>query len=370
METIYSDVQNYDFFAEGKQDFYNMLTAKSILVQGKHRNPAPMISVLLTTCKRPDLLRQSLESALNQIDFDDYQIIVVDNEGEDINIETETTKLIAGYHDDKIVYYRHEKSVEYKMDSAVKLARSKWICFLHDDDLLASNHLYVMSQIVQKYKKIKFLSGAYQFFYDEISDEEFCTMTQAHKIHYQIRKYPKSYSCLGYYVFWQGALIDRCAYISTGGMPSINTAGLGDYCMIQKFHDRYGIYQLDTDSPLYFWRQWRGQSSSGGVETVNQRNRIRYYYNDYVIKVYHKFFRRFWNRINVYSIVDRYENLKGGYYEDYVLSADLGELVHSWGLPINILDKDSRYTMDMIWKGVYGQFVEKVCKPLKYQGEI
>lgn len=84
-----------------------------------------MVTIILTPYKRPRLLKQALESALKQVDFDDYQIIVVDSEGVDINIKTETSELISYYQDEKILYYSHVKSVNFKMDYAARLAEVK-----------------------------------------------------------------------------------------------------------------------------------------------------------------------------------------------------------------------------------------------------
>lgn len=199
----------FDFFGERERDFYRKFSVESILVQGKHRNPPPLVTIILPTYKRPELLKQALESALNQVDFEDYQIIIADNEGTDIRMETETARLVSCYQDEKILYYRHEKTINYKMDYAARLSRSKWICFLHDDDILASNHLYVMSRIVQKHKDIKYLSCTYKYFFDEICTNDFRKMTEPHRISFQIKKVPKAYTCVGYFAGWLGAFINR-----------------------------------------------------------------------------------------------------------------------------------------------------------------
>lgn len=362
----YSNQQVFDYYAEGKKDFYNKFSEESVLVQGKHRVPDPMITVILTTCKRPDLLKQALESALNQVDFDDYQIIIVDNEGADINIETETSKLVSGYQNEKVVYYRHEKPIGYKMDYAARLARSKWICFLHDDDILASNHLFVMSSIVQKHKRIKFLSCTYKRFYDEISDADFHTMIEPHKVTYQIKKYPKQYACLGYYVHWQGGLIDRKAYISTGGMPTISP-GNGDYYMVEKFHYRYGVYELTSDTPLYFHRHWSGQLSRGGTELWKRICVGEYKYHTYVTSKYHLFFRDFWNRISAYRILRKCESYNKGIFQT---SIDLEEVACESNMPQGVLDKGELYARDMIMQTLYKEILEKVFPPVKYKGQI
>lgn len=361
-----SDVQNYDFFAEGKQDFYSQVTEKSILVQGKHRNPAPLITILLTTYKRPDLLKQSLESALNQVDFDDYQIIIADNEGENINIETETSKLVAGYQNEKIVYYRHEQSVGRIADSAVKLARSKWICFLHDDDILAQNHLSVMNAIIEKHKKIKFLSTVQKDFEYSLCEDDIQTMCQTKKVEYQIKRYPKSYSCMGYYIIWQGALIDRKRYIEMGGMPTIKM-GCGDYCMVQKFHYHYGVYELQSDTPLYYRRSWDGQVTAEGTERWKKILINKYIYHTYINQLYHRFHKDLWNRYSAYCIIDDCLRLNKGFYKTNI---DIIDFVKECGIPDTVLSKDRQYHKDMVYLNLYQKLIIKIWKPVKYKGYV
>lgn len=358
------NIVGFDFFGEKESDFYNKFSVESILVQGKHREPAPMVTIILPTYKRPELLKQALESALNQVDFDDYQIIIADNEGTDINIKTETAKLVSCYQDEKVLYYRHEKTVKFKMDSAVRLAKSKWICFLHDDDILASNHLFVMSQIVKKHKSIKYLSSTYRNFWDEISADDFKVMTKAHKISYQIRKIPKTYTCVGHFVGWLGAFIDRRAYISTGGMPTISN-GIGDYCMVGKFSYRYGVYQMETNVPLYFRREWSGQISSG--ENWKRLYVEEYKYHIYVVGKYHKFFRNFWNRISAYRILDNCEIINRNLYR---IPIDLEEFVQECNMEQSILEKGKQYEKDVLWQMIYEEIMEKLCIHVRYKGQM
>lgn len=360
----YSEVNQFDFFGENETDFYNKFSVESILVQGKHREPAPMVTIVLPTYKRPDLLKQALDSALNQVGFEDYQVIVADNEGEDIHRETETSRLLSGYEDEKIVYYRHVQSAKVKMDSAARLARSKWICFLHDDDMLAPNHLYVMSHMVQNHRNVKFLSCRHQDFLEEISQDDVKAMTEVHQISYAVRKIPKSYTCMGYFPGWLGALIDRKAYISTGGMPTIGN-GIGDYCMVGKFSYRYGVYQLETSAPLYFRREWRGQLSSGGNWTHLYVE--EYKYHVYVTGKYHRFFRDFWNRISAYRILEKCEITGRNSYRSHI---DLEEFVQECHMEQSVLEKGRQYTRDMIWQAFYETVMKKLCFRIRYKGQI
>ena len=359
-------LQYFDFYAENKRDFEQKFSHASVLVQGRHREPAPLVTILLTTYKRPEVLRMSLESALNQSGFDDYQIIIVDNEGADTAVETETSRLVSGYRDEKVIYYRHEKSVNFKMDSAVRLARSKWICFLHDDDILASNHLAVMVSIVKKHRRIRFLSGGIKPFENDITMADFEEITRPHPLSYQVKKYPRAYACLGYFPSWLGALIDREAYISTGGMPTLSN-NIGDYCMVGKFHYRYGVYAMVSDTPLYFYRRWTGQVSAGKTEMRRKMYIAEYSYHVYVTAVYHKFFRDFWNRISAYRILDKCHAANRSVYHTQI---DLEGLVMDCHMPEDILDKGRRYQKDMVFQILYESLVEKIYKPVRYTGSV
>ena len=67
-------------------DKYKDVPSKKIL--GGIRKKNPLVSIVIPTFRRPDTLKDSITSALNQKNFDDYIVIVVDNENEE-NTETE-----------------------------------------------------------------------------------------------------------------------------------------------------------------------------------------------------------------------------------------------------------------------------------------
>lgn len=326
----------FDYFGEGRDDFYNKFTVNSILVQGEHWRKPPMITILLNTYKRPNLLKQALESALNQKGFDDYQVLVLDNEGEDIYVQTETSKLMSEYaNNDKVIYYRNEKILDTKFDSAVRLARSEWICSLHDDDFLAENHLVNMVNIVKKHPEIKYLTCRVEKIDGDISDNKIQKILKARKGKYKVVKYSPKCTCIGHYSGWHGALIKRKLYISIGGMPSINM-GCGDIAMVYQFMRKYGIYEIETETPFYFYREWKGQ-----ISNTNCEERIRILNNLYCFYVYnnrkyHKFTKNLWNRVSQYLII----NCAMGYKRLYHLKLDFQLLVNECGLEKDILDNN------------------------------
>lgn len=47
----------------------------------------PKITIAIPTYKRPELLKEALDSAINQIGYTEYEIIVVDNDRSGIRVD-------------------------------------------------------------------------------------------------------------------------------------------------------------------------------------------------------------------------------------------------------------------------------------------
>lgn len=307
-------IKEYDFFKEGKEIFYDGKVVKSDLVYGEYWEKEPMVTVIITTYKRPKLLKQALESALSQKNFTDYQVLVVDNEAAPLEHETETSALMQLYrNNNKVIYYRNRVAAYYKMDTAINYARSKWVCFLHDDDLLVQNHLAVMSDIVKSHHEISFLGCPAKVFYDEIDDSEYERMIQPVEESYSVVHYPRHYLCTGYVPGWLGALIDREKYIAIGGMPKIPT-GIGDFIMQGKFMNKWGAYQCESSNSLYRYRQWRGQASAKGEAVWLKGYIAEYYWYKYLNKKFHFLTQKFWNRAAAYRIIMKCTDKQERYY--------------------------------------------------------
>lgn len=334
-------VRGFDFLAEDQKNFYSKYESESVLVQGRHRVVPPKITIVLPTYKRPQLLKMALESALNQKDFNDYQVLVIDNEGRAISEETETSRMMKQYSDDKILYYRNLSEMVHSMDYGIKLAQSEWVCFLHDDDLLADNHLASLYQIVKSNKKIKYISCPASDFLNDISDEQAAKMTKGKTFSYTLARYPRSYVCTDYYPGWLGALIHRKEYIDMGGMPT-SACGCGDYFMVGKFMYKYGIYECVSGTPLYFYRRWTGQAADSGFWQKLLENEMLYFM--YFIRKCHLLFRKRWQRIAAYQLCKQMTNMRSG---DKRINTSIKELLVECGLEQEILTDTRCYQKDM-----------------------
>jgi len=110
------------------------------LLAGSHNElseSGPMVSVIIPTYNRPDMLADALKSVLNQT-YRNYEIIVV-NDGE-VDVENIVSNL---NQKGNIAYVRHNKNkgVSAARNTGIKIAKGKYIALLDDDDIFYSNHL-------------------------------------------------------------------------------------------------------------------------------------------------------------------------------------------------------------------------------------
>lgn len=96
----------------------------------------PLVSVVIPTYKRPDMLGRAIDSVLNQT-YDNIEIIVVDDNDEDSEYRKETEEFMEKYADvDNLVYLKHKvnKGGGPARNTGIKSARGEYIAFLDDDD--------------------------------------------------------------------------------------------------------------------------------------------------------------------------------------------------------------------------------------------
>ena len=168
---------------------------KSQLIYGKKNSKAPLITIIIPTYKREDLLKEAIESVLNQKnDFDDYDIIVLDNSA-DFSTENKTRQLIETIASDKILFYINEQNLGQagNWNRGFELADGKYAALLHDDDLVSPDYFDVIVKDVKlaesKTNKFGCMRGAFVRFSKNSEIDNF-------EIEYKniIREYKKYHS--------------------------------------------------------------------------------------------------------------------------------------------------------------------------------
>ena len=150
-------------------NFEKIKNVDSILLKGDINGNVPFITIIIPTYLRHQLLKEALDSALLQIDFQDYEVLVVDNNPER---KDQTELLLSMYTDEKIFYYKNTQNLGMagNWNRAFQLVRSKWAVLLHDDDLISP---YFLSTTVRYLKdeslSIAILKPQNRVFYNNIA---------------------------------------------------------------------------------------------------------------------------------------------------------------------------------------------------------
>jgi glycosyltransferase involved in cell wall biosynthesis len=94
----------------------------------KYHNPT--VSIIIPVYNRQDLIVRTLNSVLSQ-DFEDYEIIVVDDSSTD-----DTKSVVMKIGDERIVYIEHEKNkgANVARNTGIMHAKGKYVAFLDSDD--------------------------------------------------------------------------------------------------------------------------------------------------------------------------------------------------------------------------------------------
>lgn len=155
------DIDGTNFF-EYKDNFTRYKHIKSNLLVGETKNiPNPKITIAIPTYRRFHLIKNVLNSAINQVKFENYEIIVIDNEA--LQEENETERLIKQYNNPKILYYKNEKNIEIvgNWNKCIELVRGEYVTILNDDDWLNRNFLYEIMRNIKKDNAISVVSKIY-----------------------------------------------------------------------------------------------------------------------------------------------------------------------------------------------------------------
>jgi len=105
-------------------------------------NNQPLVSVIVPTYNRPDLLKNALQSVLRQ-DYDNWEAIVINDAGLDVG-----DIALSADPEGRIVYLSHvkNKGLPAARNSGMSKSRGEIICYLDDDDEFLDNHLSTVVQ--------------------------------------------------------------------------------------------------------------------------------------------------------------------------------------------------------------------------------
>ena len=105
----------------------------------------PFFTVIIPTYNRAALIKNAINSVLNQ-SYSDFELIIVDDGSTD-----DTKEIIASYSDERLVYlYQENAERSAARNNGIKNSSGKYICFLDSDDCYLENHLDTIYNFLNK----------------------------------------------------------------------------------------------------------------------------------------------------------------------------------------------------------------------------
>lgn len=114
----------------------------------------PLVSIIIPTFKRNNLLDKTLNSVINQ-NYNNYEIIVVDDNNPNTEYRKMTENLMEKYkNNSKIKYIKHCRNLNGSAarNTGIKFSNGKYICFLDDDDIIYKDKIKEQVKFLEKNK--------------------------------------------------------------------------------------------------------------------------------------------------------------------------------------------------------------------------
>lgn len=132
-----------------------VLIAAIGVLYGYRRVKAPMVSVVMLTYKRADMLPKAIESILAQT-YTDFEFIILNDGSPD-----KTDEVVVVYDDPRIRYYKNaeNKGIAYSRNRAVSLARGKYVMIMDDDDISLPERMRKQVEYLENHPETVVLAG-------------------------------------------------------------------------------------------------------------------------------------------------------------------------------------------------------------------
>jgi glycosyltransferase involved in cell wall biosynthesis len=247
---------------KSSENFTKTEHIKSIPVLEGRMDNKPLITIAIPTYKRTSFLKEAIDSALNQNGPNDFRVIVVDN---DPQSNCDTSKLISTYSDKRLSYYKNAENLGMfgNLNRCVQLVQTKYIAFLHDDDLLKNNYIETITRYLDPNLDI----GCICVPFDQINSPFIPSVKESghNRLHLSITKFfykkhlYKIFDSDNYFMHRNvfgpptcGMLFNRELCLKSGGwnedyFPS------GDWFYMIHFNNKYKVYRIQDILAQYRW---------------------------------------------------------------------------------------------------------------------
>lgn len=221
----------------------------------------PVVSIVIPTFNRLELLKETVNSALSQKVFFSYEVIVVNNSADSRQNEL-LNKYLCNLKALNLTLYRNEKNLGMfgNWNRCLELAKGEWVTILNDDDLLDSNYLSkIMSNLSNKSDifglccKVRKLDNRNTKVNIPVSRQAvkwFRGKVERDKKNKIIQLNPTDYFLSNPHYGSLGILLNRQKALELGGFYE-SLFPISDYVFFTRFSLKFNMYQLNETLVSY-----------------------------------------------------------------------------------------------------------------------
>ena len=216
----------------------------------------PLITVYITNFNYGKFVKKAINSVLNQT-FKNYELIIIDDGSKDKSIE-----IIKEFQNKKNIQiiYQKNKGLVVSNNLALRLSKAKYIMRLDSDDWLDPHALEIMSNILERDKKISLVFPDYY------------EVDKNGKILDQVRRHDfKKVKLLDQPAHGACTMIRKENLIDIGGYDEEFSCQDGYYLWL-KFIKKYVVRNVNL--PLFYYRQHEKSLSKNNKKILSNRSRI------------------------------------------------------------------------------------------------
>lgn len=210
-----------------------------------HRN-RPLVSVVIATYNRRDLVQECIRSVLAQ-SYRGFEVVVIDDGSTD-----GTTRLIEQLFPEVRVIHQENAERGAAFNRGIRMARGRYVCFLGDDDLHEPWHLAQFEEAWRTAQDAPIFATRGWFWDPDTGRtrvlQDFDTSTL-----------PRDVAFLGTVVSPACLFVERQVLLEVGGFPEDRSViGAEDWVLLLNLVRRYAVRKLDR--PSLRVRQHAGRS--------------------------------------------------------------------------------------------------------------
>lgn len=256
-----------------------------------------LVSIIVRTCGRPDVLRETMQSLRLQT-YTNIEIVVVED-GPDVSGEM----LKAEFSDLNVVYKATGEKVGRSRagNMAMEMAHGKYLNFLDDDDLFYADHVEVLLSTIENRQE----RAAYAFAF-ETPIEVFSKSPYRYKLHDYLGVHKQTFNkfllCHHNYIPIQCILFEKSLFLEYGGLDETLDA-LEDWDLWVRYSTHTDFACVEKTTSLYRVPYNRTVNAARQKDLDDALKRVRQKHKGYAVPI---------SNVSVYDVAMMLEATKNG----------------------------------------------------------